>query len=96
MAARAALTIFDEPTTGMDTAVRKDFYRALLREYIAFPRTVVLSSHLLGELSGLLEDIMLIDGGRLVSMMTADEADDLCIYLTQKGKGGIDDALRRE
>ena len=34
----------------------------------------MLSSHLLGELSGLLEDIMLIDSGRLCAMMTADEA----------------------
>lgn len=157
IAARAPLTIFDEPTTGMDAAVRKDFYRALLKEYIAFPRTVIISSHLLGELSGLLEDIMLIDNGQLAAMMTADEAasygvglrggakavariaagrqalhreefangvfwavkgalnakeaasarelgvevlpveaDELCIYLTQKDKGGIDDALRRD
>lgn len=157
IASRAALTIFDEPTTGMDAAVRKDFYRILLKEYIAYPRTVIISSHLLGELSGLLEDIVLIDSGRLVKVLTADEAetyavglhgpeqavlkiigcrqvlhreerapgivfiaakapltaeatlqaresgvelqsvkaDDLCIYLTQNGRGGIDDVLRR-
>ncbi|MGP7816433.1 ATP-binding cassette domain-containing protein [Niallia sp. 01092] len=34
LAARCPLTIFDEPTTGMDAAVRQDFYRALLKDYI--------------------------------------------------------------
>lgn len=36
-AARCPLTIYDEPTTGMDAAVRRDFYRALLKDYLAFP-----------------------------------------------------------
>ncbi len=35
ISARCALTIFDEPTTGMDSSVRKDFYRALLKDYLA-------------------------------------------------------------
>ena len=42
LASRCPLTIFDEPTTGMDEAVRKDFYRALLKDYIAHPRTIIL------------------------------------------------------
>lgn len=81
IAARAPLTIFDEPTTGMDAAVRKDFYRVLLKEYIAWPRTILLSSHLLGELSELLEDIILIDSGRLVEKFTADEAETYAVGL---------------
>ena len=81
IAARAALTVFDEPTTGMDAAVRKDFYRILLKEYIAFPRTVIISSHLLGELSGILEDIVLIDSGTLVTKLGADEAEAYAVGL---------------
>lgn len=64
ISSRCPLTLFDEPTTGMDSAVRKDFYRALLKDYIEYPRTVILSSHLLGELEGILEDILLLDQGR--------------------------------
>lgn len=63
IASRAPLTLMDEPTTGMDSAVRKDFYRALLKDYIDHPRTVILSSHLLGELEDILEDILLLDQG---------------------------------
>ncbi|TMW70339.1 ATP-binding cassette domain-containing protein [Alteribacter natronophilus] len=64
LASRSPLTIFDEPTTGMDEAVRKDFYRALLKDYIAHPRTVLLSSHHLSEIEDLLEDVLLIKNGR--------------------------------
>jgi len=64
LASRAPLTIFDEPTTGMDASVRKDFYRALLKDYIAHPRTVILSSHHLEEIEDLLEDVLLIKDGK--------------------------------
>ena len=47
----------------MDTAVRKDFYRALLKDYIAHPRTILLSSHHLEEIEDLLEDILLVHNG---------------------------------
>lgn len=63
IASRCALTIFDEPTTGMDVAVRKDFYRALLKDYMEFPRTIIISSHLLNEIEGILEKIILIKDG---------------------------------
>ncbi|SDZ19221.1 ABC-2 type transport system ATP-binding protein [Evansella caseinilytica] len=63
LASRCPLTIYDEPTTGMDAAVRKDFYRALLKDYIEQPRTIILSSHLLNEIEDLLEDVLLLRGG---------------------------------
>ncbi|WP_042348442.1 ATP-binding cassette domain-containing protein [Bacillus massiliigorillae] len=63
IASRAELTIFDEPTNGMDAGVRKDFYRALLKDYLANPRTIILSSHHLDEIENLLEDILLMRGG---------------------------------
>ncbi|MFC4620041.1 ABC transporter ATP-binding protein [Camelliibacillus cellulosilyticus] len=64
LCSRCALTLFDEPTSGMDAAVRKDFYRALLRDYIAHPRSIIISSHHLDEIEDLLEDILLIHDGR--------------------------------
>lgn len=63
IASRCALTIFDEPTTGMDSAVRKDFYRALLKDYLAHPRTILLSSHHIEEIEDLLEDVLLVHKG---------------------------------
>ena len=66
IAARCSLTIMDEPTTGMDASVRKDFYRALLKDYLAHPRTIILSSHLISEIEELLEDVLLIKEGELL------------------------------
>lgn len=63
LSTRAPLTLFDEPTTGMDAAVRKDFYRAILKDYLAFPRMIVISSHLLNEMEELFEEILLIKEG---------------------------------
>lgn len=63
LASRCALTIFDEPTTGMDEAVRKDFYRALLKDYIAHPRTIIISSHHVDEIEDILENVLLINKG---------------------------------
>jgi len=64
LAAHCPLTIFDEPTTGMDSAVRKDFYRALLKDYIAHPRTILISSHHIEEIEDLLEDVLLVHDGK--------------------------------
>lgn len=63
LAARCALSLFDEPMNGMDEVIRTNMYRAILKEYIAYPRTIIISSHHLQEIEHLLEDILLIDEG---------------------------------
>src|SRR5690625_4617074 len=81
LASRSPLTIFDEPTTGMDSAVRKDFYRALLKDYLAYPRTIILSSHHLEEVEDILENIILIDRGKIFLHMPMDEVREYAIEL---------------
>jgi len=66
LAARAPLTILDEAYLGMDAAARKAFYRELLADYLAHPRTIILSTHLIEEVADLLEQVIVIDHGRLV------------------------------
>lgn len=81
IAARCPLTIFDEPTTGMDAAVRRDFYRALLKDYLAFPRTVLLSSHLLDEIENLLEGIVLLHRGEKLLELPMTEFNNYAVSL---------------
>jgi ABC-2 type transport system ATP-binding protein len=66
LASRAPLTIFDEPYLGLDAGARGLFYDRLLEDYAEHPRTVLLSTHLIDEISRLLERILVIDQGRLV------------------------------
>ena len=66
LATRAPLTMLDEPTLGMDVAVRKAAYDILIEEYAQHPRTVIISSHLMAELENILDDLIIIDKGTLV------------------------------
>lgn len=73
LAARMPLTLFDEPTLGLDAAFRTEFYDILLKDYMKHPSTILISSHLLSEIEGMLEEIVLIDAGRLVLHESVDE-----------------------
>ncbi|MEV4638606.1 ABC transporter ATP-binding protein [Actinoplanes sp. NPDC049548] len=66
LACRASLTLLDEVYLGMDAAARSAFYRELLDDYLAHPRTIVLSTHLIQEVADLFEEVVIIDRGRLV------------------------------
>ncbi|KAB2329975.1 ABC transporter ATP-binding protein [Cytobacillus depressus] len=94
LAAHAPLTIFDEPTTGMDAAVRKDFYRALLKDYLAHPRTIIISSHHLDEIEDLLEDVLLIKNGNVHLHLPMEELKEWAIGL--KGETAAIKDLTRE
>lgn len=66
LACRAPLTMFDESYLGMDAPMRHAFYDAVLADYLAHPRTIILSTHLIQEVSPLFEEVLIIDKGRLV------------------------------
>ncbi|CEG26517.1 ATP-binding cassette domain-containing protein [Bacillus sp. B-jedd] len=87
IASRCPLTMFDEPTTGMDEAARKDFYRALLKDYIDHPRTIILSSHHLEEIEDLLENILLIQDGRCYLHLPMPEFSSWAITVQGSGEG---------
>lgn len=88
LASRCALTMLDEPMNGMDEAIRSDFYRVILKEYIAFPRTILIASHHLQEMESILEEILLIDEGVVIAHASVDELKQQLISLS-----GPSDAL---
>ena len=72
LASRAPLTIFDESYLGMDVPSRNLFYDAVLADYTEVPRTFVLSTHLVSEVSAMLEEVVILDNGRLVTQSPVD------------------------
>lgn len=60
-----AILILDEPTSGLDPRTRFEF-REILKELQEAGKTIVISSHVLSELSQLCTDIGIIDQGRMV------------------------------
>jgi Cu-processing system ATP-binding protein len=58
--------LLDEPTTGMDPALRQSFY-AILRELRDAGAAVLLSSHALAEMEGEVDRVVVINRGRKVA-----------------------------
>ena len=66
------LLILDEPTNGLDPAGMADM-RALIRRLGSGERTVLLSSHMLGEVEQICDRVGVISAGRLISEGTVEE-----------------------
>ena len=66
------LLILDEPTNGLDPAGMADM-RALIRRLGSGERTVLLSSHLLGEVEQICDRVGVISRGRLIAESTVEE-----------------------
>ena len=73
LASRAPLTILDETYLGMDAVARAAFYRELLEDYLAHPRTIILSTHLIEEVADLFERVIIIDRGKVLLHEETDE-----------------------
>lgn len=81
LASRAPLTIFDEPYVGLDVVGRKLFYDQLIEDYGKHPRTILLSTHLIDEVSQLLEHIIVIDQGEILIDNEVDHLRELAFTL---------------
>ncbi len=66
------LLILDEPTNGLDPAGMSDM-RDLIRSLGSGERTVLLSSHLLGEVEQICDRVGVISKGRLIAESTVEE-----------------------
>ncbi|TCO32572.1 ABC-2 type transport system ATP-binding protein [Kribbella steppae] len=66
------LVILDEPTNGLDPAGMRDM-RRLIRELGSGGRTVLLSSHLLGEVQQICDRVGIINSGRMVAEHNVEE-----------------------
>ncbi len=60
------LVLLDEPTNGLDPAGRDDMLALIRRIGSDFGISVIVTSHLLGELERVCDGIVVIDGGRLL------------------------------
>ena len=71
------LLILDEPTSGLDPIVRREFIQTVIGAYQdgdPGSRTVFVSTHLISEFEGLIDEFTIIEGGRNVLTLSADLA----------------------
>ena len=84
--------VFDEPVLGLDANHRELFYELLLQDYENYQRTIIIATHLIEEVANIIEEVVLIDKGRVLLQETdetlmnkgycisglAGEVDDYC------------------
>ncbi|GAA1396893.1 ABC transporter ATP-binding protein [Pseudonocardia kongjuensis] len=94
---RRRLVVLDEPTNGLDPAGTRDV-RRLIGEMHAAGATVVISSHLLGEIEATCTHVAVLRAGRLLTAGPLDEllggAPDLLVITTPDGGRAVQ-ALRQ-
>ncbi len=70
--------ILDEPVLGLDANHRELFYQILLKKFSDNPCTIIISTHLIEEISTLIDHIIIIDQGQILK-------NDTCESLLQLG-----------
>lgn len=71
------LLVLDEPTSGLDPIVRREFIQTVIGAYQDGDpgrRTVLVSTHLIAEFEGLIDEFTIVDRGRSVLTLEADLA----------------------
>jgi ABC-type multidrug transport system ATPase subunit len=71
------LLVLDEPTSGLDPIVRREFIQTVIGAYqdgAPGERTIFVSTHLISEFEGLIDEFTILEGGREVVTMEADAA----------------------
>jgi ABC-2 type transport system ATP-binding protein len=72
LASRAPLTMYDEAYLGMDAANRRLFINEILADFMRFPRTILFSTHYIGEMENLFSEVLIMDRGRLIAHEDCD------------------------
>ena len=87
MSRSAELYILDEPLGGVDPATRDYILDTILSNFNE-GASVIISTHLISDIERILDEVIFIDGGKIV--LTAD-----CDELRNRENGSIDEIFRR-
>lgn len=73
MAIDSQLLVLDEPTLGLDILYRKQFYESLLNDYYDAQKTLLITTHQVEEIEGILTDIIFINQGKITLNISMEE-----------------------
>ncbi len=65
--------IFDEPVLGLDANHRELFYSLLLKEFEEGERTFIIATHLIEEVSNIIDEVVLIDKGKVLLQESVED-----------------------
>lgn len=73
MAIDSKLLVLDEPTLGLDIIYRKQFYESLLNDYYDVQKTILISTHQVEEIEGILTDLIFINDGKVLLEISMED-----------------------
>ncbi|MBU3185040.1 ABC transporter ATP-binding protein [Clostridium estertheticum] len=93
MASGAEILIFDEPVLGLDANHRELFYKELMEGYIEKPKTIILSTHIIEEVSQLIERVIVLKDGKIINDENVEELLTKCYNVSGLNKN-IDEYIK--
>ncbi|SIS13230.1 ABC-2 type transport system ATP-binding protein [Peribacillus simplex] len=82
MASNKAVIILDEPVLGFDAITRKNFYDLLQECNDQKPKIIIVSTHLIDEISRVAEKLLIIDKGELKLYADTNDIDEMAYSVT--------------
>jgi len=81
--------LLDEPVLGLDANHRDLFYKLLIEKYSNSPATFVISTHLIEEVSNIIEDVIIIKKGKIIKNESREEL--MSVGYSVSGMAGLVD-----
>jgi len=95
LACNTELLVLDEPTNGLDIPSKAQF-RSILAEAVTDERAIVVSTHQVRDLAGLIDPIIVVDEGRVVAEIDLMELSKIFAFDLDSGMKPPTDALYAE
>lgn len=94
LAAQCPVTLLDEPYLGLDVQNREMFYRHLLADVQANPRTIIISTHHIDDAARILDAVILVDSGRITGVGSLQEISERIVSVSGSATA-VEGALER-
>lgn len=82
LSSNSEIVILDEPVLGLDAIMRKRFYEVLADSFENHPRTIIMSTHLIDEIAGVVEEFIILDRGEILLQSSINEIDERAYSIT--------------
>lgn len=82
MAIDVEILVLDEPTLGLDILYRSEFYQTILNDYYTEDRTIIITTHQVEEVEGILTDLLIINHGKLILKSSMEDVADRFVQVS--------------
>jgi ABC-2 type transport system ATP-binding protein len=70
---RSSYLLLDEPLSGIDLLTREEIINSVIRDYREGEQTIIISTHEIGEIEGLVDEVIFIQEGKIVLAGNAED-----------------------